>query len=347
MLRPLYIVDKSIGLLYKTHDIMKENKTIRILHLLTILQSKQNCSLDDIAAILETSRRTVFRDLKALSELGVPSFYDREKHSYSIKEGIFMPPLNLTAREALALLMVAHRMNNKASFPYKKSLLMAILKIENTLPIRTRKYCNKILKNISIENGPQVQANLSGIIFGQLQQAILKNRKVNIDYSLPREKKTINTDLIPFHMRNIGHKWFVFGRSSYHKSVCTFNLNQINNIVILNEYYINNDFDVSDHLGRAWSMLPEGRLHNVKLRFLPKIAHSVIDVQWHSTQKVDLKEDGSAIVTFRIDGLNEVLLWILSYGDQVEILSPEILRQKIRHIAQKMVDANQQIPCSV
>ncbi len=258
-----------------------------------------------------------------------------------------MPPLNLTTREALAILMVAHRMNNKSSFPYKKSLLMAILKIENTLPGKTRKYCNKILKNISIENEPQMQTTSFGRIFVQLQQSILKNRKVNIDYSLPREKKTINTDLIPFHMRNIGHKWFVFGRSSYHKSVCTFNLNQINNIVILNEYYINNDFDVSDYLGRAWSMSPEGRLHNVKLRFLPKIVHSVIDVQWHSTQKVDLKEDGSAIVTFRIDGLSEVSQWILSHGDQVEVLSPEILREKIRHTAQKMVEANQQIPGSV
>ena len=326
---------------------MKENKTVRILHLLTILQAKQNYSADDIAVILETSRRTVFRDLKVLSELGVPSFYDREKQRYSIREGIFMPPLNLTNREALALLMVGHRMNNKASFPYKKSLLMAILKIENTLPIKARKYCNKILKNISIENEPQMQTNLFDRTFVQLQQAILKKRKLNIDYSLPREKKTINTDLIPFHMRNIGHKWFVFGRSSYHKSVCTFNLNQINNIVTLNEYYINNDFDVSDHLGRAWSMSPEGRLHNVKLRFLPKTAHTVIDVQWHSTQKVDLKEDGSAIVTFRIDGLSEISQWILSHGNQVEVLSPEILRQKIRHTAQKMVEVNQQIPFSV
>jgi len=347
MFRPLYIVDKSIGLLYKAHGIMKDNKITRILHLLMILQAEQNYSADDIAAALEISRRTVFRYLKVLSELGVPYFYDKEKQSYSIRESFFMPPLNLTDKEALALLMVSHRAKDHISFPYKKSLLNAILKIRNTLPTKTRKYCTNILKNISIENGPQMQTNSFIRIFVQLQQSILKKRKINIEYSLSRENKTINTNLIPFHMRNIGHEWFVFGRSSYHKSVCTFNLNQINNIVIFNEYCINNDFDVADYLGHAWSISPEGRLHSVKLRFLPKIAHTVIDVQWHSTQEVELKEDGSAIVTFHIDGLSEVSQWILSHGNQVEVLSPEILRQKIRHTAKKMVEANQQIPCSV
>ena len=53
-------------------------------------------------------------------------------------------------------------------------------------------------------------------------------------------------------------------------------------------------------------MMPEGRLYNVKLRFLPEVAHGIAEVQWHSTQTVTFEDDGSAIVQFRVDGLNEI-----------------------------------------
>ncbi|MBA7682263.1 hypothetical protein ES703_90612 [subsurface metagenome] len=87
-------------------------------------------------------------------------------------------------------------------------------------------------------------------------------------------------------------------------------------------------------------MIPEGRLYDIKLRFLAEVAHDVADVQWHSTQRVTFENDGSAIVEFRVDGLNEITWWILSYGSRVQVLAPRILRQKIIEIAQKMVKVN-------
>ncbi|MCH7559419.1 MAG: WYL domain-containing protein, partial [Planctomycetes bacterium] len=68
----------------------------------------------------------------------------------------------------------------------------------------------------------------------------------------------------------------------------------------------------------------------------------VVEVQWHSTQKVAFEDDGSAIIEFRVDGLNEITWWILSYGDKVQVLAPRILQQRIVEIAQKMLRTNQQ-----
>jgi proteasome accessory factor B len=87
-------------------------------------------------------------------------------------------------------------------------------------------------------------------------------------------------------------------------------------------------------------MIPEGRLYNVRLRFLPKVARSVAEVRWHSTQTVTFQEDGSVIIEFRVDGLNEITWWILSYGDQVQVLAPAALRQKVIKIAENMVNQN-------
>jgi len=98
-----------------------------------------------------------------------------------------------------------------------------------------------------------------------------------------------------------------------------------------------------DDLGRAWSMIPEGRIYNVKLRFLPKVAENVAEVQWHSTQKVTHNSDGSVTVEFRVDGLGEITWWILGYGDQVQVLRPKKLRQKIIETARNMAKLNRQI----
>jgi len=90
-------------------------------------------------------------------------------------------------------------------------------------------------------------------------------------------------------------------------------------------------------------MIPEGKIYNIKLRFLPKVANNVTEVQWHSTQKVTRNSDGSATMEFRVDGLGEITWWILGYGDQVQVLAPKALREKTLQAAKNMIKLNEQI----
>lgn len=100
------------------------------------------------------------------------------------------------------------------------------------------------------------------------------------------------------------------------------------------------DFDIHEYLGRAWLMKPEGRLYNIKLRFSPQVARTVTQVRWHKTQTVNRNNDGSAIIEFRVDGLGEITWWILSYGDQVQVLAPGILRERVARIAMNIMNSN-------
>ncbi len=65
------------------------------------------------------------------------------------------------------------------------------------------------------------------------------------------------------------------------------------------------------------------------------------DVQWHSTQTVTFKADGSAIIEFRVDGLSEITMWILSYGDKVQVFAPKVLRKRIANIAHNIITINE------
>jgi proteasome accessory factor B len=314
------------------------------MQILTTLQAGKNYAVSDLAKLFETTRRTIFRDLKELKALGVPYYYDAKTGGYTIDPEFFLPPIDLNLQEALSLLLLVHKATNHIQLPFKNSALLAALKIENNLPAKIRQYCNTALRNISTRVTSQATMKLLDKTFAQLQNAIAKKRKVTILYRSLFEGKVINVDLCPYHLLYSQRAWYVLGLSSLHKSIRTFKLNRIKELKILDKCFLGGeDFDLYDYLGKAWSMIPEGRIYNIKLRFLPKVAENVTEVQWHITQKVTHNNDGSATVEFRVNGLGEITWWVLGYGDQVQVLAPKALRNKVLQAAKNMIKLNEQL----
>lgn len=323
---------------------MKTSRVSRVIQLLTALQSGQPYAVKDLAEMLKISRRMVFRDLNELRKVGVPCSFDNKARCYVIGPEFFLPAINLNTQEALGLLLLVYKAGNHIHFPFKGLTLAAALKIENNLPGEIRRYCNDALPYITIKPSAQQIGGLLDQIFAQLLEAILKKQLVNIRYCSPIEQKDIITDLHPYHLMYDDIRWYVFGKSSLHKGICPFRLSHIKSLNILDKHFIQEkEFDVYEYLGRAWSMIPEGRLYNVKLRFLPEVARSVAEVRWHSTQTVTFQDDGAIIMEFRVDGLNEITWWVLSYGDKVQVLAPTVLRQRVVQIARNTVKQNEQL----
>jgi proteasome accessory factor B len=316
---------------------MKSSRISRIVQILTILQAGESYAVGDLAKMFGTSRRTIFRDLKELEAIGVPYHYDVKLGGYTIEPEFFLPPIDLNLQEALSLLLLVHKARGQIQLPFENSAALAALKIENNLPAKIRQYCNTALRNISTRAGAQAPMKTLDKTFAQLQKAITKKRKVNIEYHSLFEGKVIDLCLCPYHLMYNRRAWYVLGHSSLHSSIRTFKLNRIRKLQISDKCFVmEKGFDLYEHLGRAWSMIPEGRIYNVKLRFLPKVANNVAEVQWHGTQKVTRNSDGSATVEFRVDGLGEISWWILGYGDQVQILAPKALRNRVLETAKNM-----------
>jgi proteasome accessory factor B len=293
--------------------------------------------------MLGISRRTVFRDLKELRAIGVPLNYEADSDRYTIDPEFFLPPLDLTLQEALTVLLLLHKAHDHIQLPFRDSALLAALKIENNLPAQMKQYCTGALEAISAKPAAQATSHQSRFdqVFIPLQQAIRKKQKVSMVYRSLFENETITLELSPYHLFYNRRAWYVLGHSSMHDSIRTFKINRIEKMTHLKKRFLDgDDFHLQEHLGRAWSMIPEGRIYNVKLRFLQKVAENVTEVHWHSTQQVTRNSDGSATVEFRVDGIGEISWWILGYGDQVEVLAPKALRTRILRTAENMIKLN-------
>ena len=321
----------------------------RVVRLLTTL-SKTGASpdkgytADELAKLFGISRRTLFRDLKEIQGIGLQPTLSSSHRGYALPPEQFLPPINLNLQEALGLFLLVHKMRNQIQMPFKHSAIMAMMKIDGCLPPRVRNYCESALARISTKAGAQRTAlTKPGLdnIFTLLQSAVAQRKKVRVEYDSLNDGKIISCDVSPYHLLYNQRAWYIVGLSSVHKAILTFKLNRMRSAAILNEQFEgNNDFDLAEYLGCAWSMMPEGKMYHVRLRFTPKVANNVAEVNWHKSQQVMRDPDGSATIDFRVDGLGEITWWILGYGDQVEVLAPAVLRKNVAEVAKRVVEIN-------
>jgi len=318
---------------------MKHSRVSRIVSILTTLQSGQKYTPADLEKLLGISKRTVFRDLKELQVVGVPCKYDKGTSRYQIDPKFFMPPIDFNLQEALSILMLVHKMRHNLPLPYKNSALLAGMKIENNLPADIRLYCQSSLAKITVAREQSSSVKQLDQIYNTIQQAIRKKIMLKIDYASLFENGGIQTVLHPYHLLYKNRAWYVIGFSKLHNSIRTFNLTRLEQIENLQTRFTDGaNFDVEEYIGRAWCLIPEGKIYDVKLLFAPMVAKNVAEVQWHHTQKAQWNQDGSVTLTFRVDGINEISWWVLSYGDQVTVLSPAALRNKVIERAKKMLE---------
>jgi predicted DNA-binding transcriptional regulator YafY len=319
---------------------MKKNRTSRIVRFLTILQSKDYQKNPDLAKMLGISRRTFFRDLKDIKNSRLCCHFE-EKNCYSIPDTKSnLPVLAFSKEEVFSLLLLLHKAKHAFRFPFNHTALTTALKIENSLRPAIRQFCARSLQAISINQAPYAVCDRLNSVFTQLLEAAQKRQVLNIHFSLPFEQRNIVTDFSPYHFFYAEYSWHTIGNSSFHGAVHTFKLNQIKQISPIDKYFVEDEkFNLQEYFGYAWSLLREGQIYTVELKFSPEIAEDVAETQWHETQTVSFNDDGSVTLKFRVDGLDEITWWILSYGDRVEVLKPIVLRQRIAEIARRMANS--------
>src|SRR5512142_3168782 len=108
------------------------NKTDRLLAIVLELQGEGWQRAEDLAETFETSKRTIYRDMLALGEAGVP-VVSVPGQGYSLVEGYFLPPLSFTTDEAIMLLLGSDFVAQNVDALYQSAAQSASKKIEAVL----------------------------------------------------------------------------------------------------------------------------------------------------------------------------------------------------------------------
>jgi predicted DNA-binding transcriptional regulator YafY len=101
----------------------------RLLRLIAAIQSKRGLNAAGLAALCQVHERTIYRDLDTLSASGVPCVFDSESGGYHVGAGFFMPPVELTFEEAMAIVALLEKVGDGDQIPFLGAATRAVEKI--------------------------------------------------------------------------------------------------------------------------------------------------------------------------------------------------------------------------
>jgi len=306
----------------------------RLLRLITVLQRDEPNTTAGLLRELGVSRRTFFRDLKLLQEAGIPYRHDRAQ-GYHIDKGFYLPPINLTVPETLGLMLLGKSAATQRGRPMVAPALSAIYKLIATTPDPIREACGELIANVSITPDPAPGGDLEARYHTTLQRAIDQSVTCRIVYQSPVEDDRLHAMLSPYLLHYVNRAWYVLGYTDVHDEVRMFKLVRFIEIEPTDEPFDKpENFRVEDKLGKAWRLIPEGKEYKIVLLFSKKVATNVSEVIWHKSQRHKLLDDGRCEMTFTVDGIGEIAWWVCGYGDQVLVVKPPALRDRVEQMLQ-------------
>src|SRR5689334_12751613 len=157
------------------------NRTDRLLSLIVELQAKHWQRAEDLADTFEVSRRTIYRDMLALMESGVPVI-SSPGQGYALDEGYFLPPLSFTADESIVLLLGTDFMQQTFDAQYRSAARSATSKIRAVLSQRLRSEVDDLQTSMRFIAINPLESSTRPEALQQLRRAIIQHRTVRLDY---------------------------------------------------------------------------------------------------------------------------------------------------------------------
>src|SRR5229473_771706 len=157
------------------------NRIDRLLAIVLELQGKGRQRAEDLAVTFETSKRTIYRDIQALGQAGVP-LISLPGHGYSLMKGYFLPPLSFTTEEATMLLLGSDFMAQNFDAQYRAAAQSAGRKIAGVLPEKLRDEVRYLQSSIRFVSRDALESSPKAEVLQQLRRAIIERTTVCFRY---------------------------------------------------------------------------------------------------------------------------------------------------------------------
>ena len=156
------------------------NRIDRLFGILVLLQTRKYVSAEKIADQYEISIRTVYRDIKALIEQGIPISFEQPK-GYFIVQGYFLPPVSFNTEEANALLMMERLAAGFADRSIHKHYTTALNKVKAVLKNAQKEKLELLNENIKFQLHDSFKNEFDHL--SVLQEAISSQHCIDIVYT--------------------------------------------------------------------------------------------------------------------------------------------------------------------
>ncbi len=318
----------------------KYGRIHRLLKILTLIQSETGWDAKRLAEECNTSERNVYRDMQMLQGAGIPYFHDEQTKGYRVRRDFFMPPVELTFEESLALIVLAGQIGDKEQIPFTKAAARVVAKVRGQLPDKIRKELGDLDQHIEVQLARASSEDGIKDVYDHVRNAIADRRELECSYeSIANREQADESDpevfqFQPYRLYFDQRAWYAIGHHSNRDEVRCLRLSRFSQITPTDKpYLIPDDFSMDERRGNAWRMIKGETSYKVELHFDKSFAETIADTHWHATQQIDWLEDESILFRCEVDGLDEIVWWVLSMGPHCVVKQPAELIDRVKELA--------------
>ena len=172
---------------------------------------------------------------------------------------------------------------------------------------------------------------------GLLFNLILKRKAAKIIYQ-PYEKPQQEIIVYPYHLKQFNNRWFLFCYNPTYNSISNYPLDRIESILELGESFEPSKINWMDYFDDIIGVTkPEdSQVQRIKLKYSKNRINYVLTKPLHGTQKSDKTDKSGLTIQIEVMPNPELYQLILSFGEDVEVVSPQEIRQKIKEKIKEM-----------
>ncbi len=313
----------------------------RLLEARKLLASPHGATIDELCAHLACSRHTAMRTVKALEAMGEPIREEREERRlrYRIEAAKSEKTVKLTTAHVLAVAVAEQALDFLEGTSLKEAFDEVVALLESQLAPKPFAELSRLREKVVVmQDAPWVKIDRTDVV-DALLTGLTRTERVTLRSAGPGGADR-SFDFEPYALVVWRKGLYVPGYSHHHKGIRHFGLDKLTDGEWKRgeSFEIPASWDAHARYSGAFGLF-DGPETAVRVEFAAKVARYVTRRQWMGDQKLEELEGGRIVLSMTVRGTNDVVPWVLGFGEHAVVLEPASLREELAQVTAKMARA--------
>jgi predicted DNA-binding transcriptional regulator YafY len=321
----------------------------RMLQIHDWLQREKYPNCNTMAREIEVSSRTIMRDLEFMKcRLNLPIAYHPQRYGFYYESPVDdFPNVPVTEAEVFAMLIAQKAVAQYRGTPFERPLQTAFQRLTSQLGQQTAYSLGSLEQAVSFR--PFAPGDTDLQIFEVLARAVQEKRAVQFQYTALGNTRAQLRKVHPYHLACIDSRWYLFAHDTTRKAMRTFHLARMRQPELTAKTFVlPRTFSPQEYLRGTFNAFTGSDDFEVVIHFDAWAGQLVRERRWHGAYELESLPGGGVRLRLRLNNIEEIHGWILSWGCHATVVRPNLLVERIRatlaELAARYASMDEQAP---